>query len=106
MKPSYRRLSIARNNPRDPTGRYSLIAIYTQRLTEGPIFDLCKQMLPKGSMNAIQINRYIPRKGEDAATPHHDQNLGDSYTIVFGQFTGGVLKIEGETPHAVKRIWR
>ena len=57
-------------------------------------------------MNAVQINSYEPKKGEDAATTHTDRNLGDSYTIVFGQFTGGILEIEGEKPHAAKRIWR
>ena len=57
-------------------------------------------------MNAVQINSYEPRKGEDAATPHTDRNLGDSFTIVFGQFTGGILEIEGENSHATRRVWR
>ena len=71
-----------------------MIPIYSERLTEGPIFDLCKQMIPRGAMDAVQINRYEPKKGEDAATLHNDKNLGDSYTIVLGQFTGGVLEID------------
>ena len=62
VKPTYRRTAIAKDNPRDPTGRYSLIPIYSERLTEGPIFDLCKQMIPRGKMNAIQINSLNLRK--------------------------------------------
>ena len=106
VKPTYRRTAIAKNNPRDKTRIYSLIPIYSERLSEGPIFDLCKQMIPRGQMNAVQINSYEPKKGEDAATPHTDRNVGDSFTIVFGRFTGGILEIEGEKPHAIKRVWR
>ena len=57
-------------------------------------------------MNAVQINSYEPVKGENAATSQTDRNLGDTFTIVFGQFTGGILEIEGEKPHATRRVWR
>ena len=72
----------------------------SETLKEGPIFDLCKAMLPKGSMDSVQINR------NEACTEHTDKNIGDSYTIVFGKFEGGILEFENERPHRLKRVWR
>ena len=80
VKPTYRRTAIAKNNPRDATGRYSTLPIYSETLTSGPIVDLCRSMLPRGCMNAVQINR------NEACTEHVDWNVGDSYTIVFGNY--------------------
>ena len=100
VKPAYRRTAIAKNNPRDATGRYSTLLIYSETLTCGPIVDLCRSMLPRGCMNAVQINR------NEACTEHVDWNVGDSYTIVFGNYKGGILEIEGEKPHGRKRLWR
>ena len=57
-------------------------------------------MLPRGSINAVQINRNQP------CTTHSDGNIGDSFTIVFGDFKGGVLEIDGEHPHHRTRVWR
>ena len=51
-------------------------------------------------MNAVQINR------NEACTEHVDWNVGDSYTIVFGNYRGGILEIKGEKPHGRKRLWR
>ena len=83
VKPTYRRTCIARNNKRDKTGRYSVKPIYSETLQNGPILALCKQMLPRGSINAVQINRNQP------CTTHSDGNIGDPFTIVFGEFKRG-----------------
>ncbi len=48
----------------------------------------------------MQINRNQP------GTPHCDGNIGDSFTIVFGEFKGGILEIDGEEPHRQKKVWR
>ena len=90
VKPTYRRTAIAKNNPRDATSKYSTLPIYSETLTSGPIVDLCRSMFPRGCMNAVQINR------NEACTEHVDWNVGDSYTIVFGNYKGGILEIEGD----------
>ena len=90
VKPTYRRTAIAKNNPRDATGRYSAILIYSETLTSGAIVDLCRSMLPWECMNAV----------------HVDWNVGDSCTIVFGNYKGGILEIEGEKSDRRKRLWR
>ena len=80
VKPTYRRTAIAKDNPRDASGRYSTIPIYSETLQSGPIVDLCRSMLPRGCMDCVQINR------NEACTEHVDWNIGDSYTIVFGDY--------------------
>ena len=57
-------------------------------------------MLPKGAVEMVQINRNV------ACAEHRDKNVGPNYTIVFGRFEGGVLDIEGERPHSLKKVWR
>ena len=48
----------------------------------------------------MQVNRNQP------CTIHTDGNVGDSFTIVFGKFKGGILEIDGEQPHNRPRVWR
>ena len=75
-----------------------MLPIYSERLSEGPIFDLCKQMIPRGKMNAAQVKSYEPKKGEDAATPHTDRNLGDSFTIVFDHSLAESSRLKERSP--------
>ena len=48
----------------------------------------------------VHINRNV------VCTEYRDKNVGPNYTIVFGRFEVGVLEIEGERPHNLKKVWR
>ena len=48
VKPTYRRTAIAKNNPRDATGRYSTLPTYSETLPSGPIVDLLSEYAPTG----------------------------------------------------------
>jgi hypothetical protein len=79
---------------------------YSDTLFQDPILDEARQMLDGHfDFNALQINRYDPKRWPGSDT-HQDQgNRGESRMLVLGDFEGGAfLMFEKGVDHPPRKI--
>ena len=87
---SRRRVCLDRSAPRDRFG-YLVTALKTDKKTSGVIFDLCRRYFYALDFEAVQLNHNV------AADVHTDKNSGDSFVLLLGIWTGGVLSLANGT---------
>ena len=87
---------------RDQWG-YLAEKIPSDRVTEGPIFDLCRRMNPGFDFDEVQVNKFLNHK---QCQMHYDKhNVGESRIAMCGPFKGGALRLEGGQRFDRKRVW-
>ena len=87
------------------TGQWGYLAekIRSDRVTEGPIFELCRRMNPGFDFDEVQVNKFLNHK---QCQMHYDKhNVGESRIAMCGPFKGGALRLEGGKRFDQKRVW-
>ena len=96
------RTNLVPDGERDRWG-YLKHRIPSDRITEGEIFDICKQMHPDFDFDEIQVNKF---KNHRECQMHYDKNnVGESRFAMCGPFKGGALRLEGGKKFDQQRVW-
>ena len=82
--------ALARDAPRNATGKFLIDAIPSDQLRSGEILELMRELLPDIRPTRVQVNRNAELDW------HRDSTIGQSGTVIFGRWTGGRLEVEGE----------
>ena len=103
IKPSCKRVNLQPNAARDETGRYLLHSIPSERVSEGPVIDAVRRLLPYERIEQVQVNKFTTH---NQCQPHRDKNnQGRSRLALFGNFSGGALATRSGRAFKRKRCW-
>ena len=73
---------VEKDAPRDATGQFPRDTIPSDKVTEGPVFDICKRLAPNFRFNTVHVNKFLHHK---QCQKHRDRkNVGNSLFASWG----------------------